>query len=150
LEPIGNFTGFRSDIIVLDRGELSREPLWAKQPIMTLGSSVKFVAEIVSSNWQNDYTRRLKDYAALGILEYWIADYAALGGIQYIGKPKQPTLTLCTLVDREYETPRGRSNCFTNLPKLKSHSPRYSECKRIQQLQQFPRVNSQGEILAIT
>lgn len=110
IKPVGNFTGFRPDIIVLDRGELGQEPLWAKQPIITLGSSVKFVAEIVSSNWQNDYARKLEDYAALGIPEYWIADYAALGGVQYIGKPKQPTLTLCTLVDGEYETQKLRGN----------------------------------------
>ena len=110
IKPIGNFTGFRPDVIVLDRGELGREPLWAKQPIITLGRSVKFVAEIVSSNWQNDYARKLEDYAALGIPEYWIADYAALGGVQCIGKPKQPTLTLCTLVDGEYETQKLRGN----------------------------------------
>jgi Uma2 family endonuclease len=39
----------------------------------------------------------------LGIPEYWIADYAGLGGTRHIGKPKQPTLSLCTLVDGEYE-----------------------------------------------
>jgi Uma2 family endonuclease len=61
------------------------------------------VAEVVSSNWQNDYARKVEDYAALGIAEYWIADYAGLGGIRYIGKPKRPTLSVCTLVDGEYE-----------------------------------------------
>jgi Uma2 family endonuclease len=30
--------------------------------------------------------------------------YLGLGGIHYIGKPKQPTLTICTLVDDAYET----------------------------------------------
>jgi Uma2 family endonuclease len=38
----------------------------------------------------------------LGIPEYWIVDYSALGGTRHIGKPKQPTLSVCTLVDGEY------------------------------------------------
>ena len=55
------------------------------------------MAEVVSSNWQNDYARKLEDYALLGIPEYWIADYQGLGGELFIGRPKQPTLTLCIL-----------------------------------------------------
>jgi Uma2 family endonuclease len=42
-------------------------------------------------------------YEALNIPEYWI-DYAGLGSIRHIGKPKQPTLTIATLADGEYET----------------------------------------------
>ena len=73
-------TAFRLDVAVVDRNELLKEPLWSDQSILTLDSSIKFVAEIVSSNWQNDYARKVEDYAALGIPEYWIADYAGLGG----------------------------------------------------------------------
>ncbi|MFN7198435.1 MAG: Uma2 family endonuclease, partial [bacterium] len=80
------------------------------QSILTLGSSIKFVAEVVSSNWQNDYARKVEDYAVLGIPEYWIADYAGLGGTRHIGKPKQPTLSICTLVDGEYEIQQFRGN----------------------------------------
>ena len=86
------------------------EPLWPDQSILTLGNSIKFVAEVVSSNWQNDYARKVEDYAVLGIPEYWIADYAGLGGTRYIGKPKQPTLTICTLVDGEYEIQQLRGD----------------------------------------
>lgn len=96
-------TAFRPDIAVVDLDELTQEPLWSDQSILTLGRSIKFVAEVVSSNWQNDYARKVEDYAALGISEYWIADYAGLGGTRHIGKPKQPTLSICTLVDEEYE-----------------------------------------------
>ena len=103
-------TAFRPDVAVVDRAELAQEPLWADQSIITRGSSLKFVAEVVSSNWQNDYARKVEDYAALGIPEYWIADYAGLGGIRHIGKPKQPTLSVCTLVDREYEIQLLRGN----------------------------------------
>ena len=52
----------------------------------------------------------MKSLQSLGIAEYWIADYAALGGVQYIGRPKQPTLTLSILVDEEYETQKLRGN----------------------------------------
>jgi Uma2 family endonuclease len=96
-------TAFRPDVAVVDRLNLVEELLWPDQSILTLGSSIKFVAEVVSSNWQNDYARKVEDYAALGISEYWIADYAGLGGTRHIGKLKQPTLSICVLVDGEYE-----------------------------------------------
>jgi Uma2 family endonuclease len=103
-------TAFRPDVAVVDRDELSKELLWSDQSILTLGSSIKFVAEVVSSNWQNDYARKVEDYAVLGIPEYWIADYAGLGGTLHIGKPKQPTLSICTLVNGEYEIQQLRGN----------------------------------------
>ena len=103
-------TAFRPDVAVVDRTELANEPLWSEQSILTHGSSIKFVAEVVSSNWQNDYARKVEDYAALGIPEYWIADYAGLGGIRHIGKPKQPTLSICLLVDGEYDIQLLRGN----------------------------------------
>ena len=107
---ISGMTAFRPDVAIVDRGELIQEPLWADQSILTMGSSIKFVAEVVSSNWQNDYARKVEDYAILGIPEYWIADYAGLGGTKHIGKPKQPTLSICTLVDGEYEIQQLRGN----------------------------------------
>ena len=105
-----SITAFRPDVMVLDRTEVAKESLWQEQSIITMGSSIKFVAEVVSSNWQNDYARKVEDYAALGIPEYWIADYLGLGGIRHIGKPKQPTLSICTLVDGEYEINLFRGN----------------------------------------
>jgi Uma2 family endonuclease len=56
-----------------------------------------------ASNWQDDYEVKMAAYEALGIAEYWIIDYAGLGGIRHIGKPKQPTVTIATLIDGEYE-----------------------------------------------
>lgn len=103
-------TAFRPDVAVVDADALSQEPLWDDQSILTLGTSIKFVAEVVSSNWQNDYARKLEDYATLGIPEYWIADYAGLGGTRHIGKPKQPTLSICTLVEGEYDIQQLRGS----------------------------------------
>lgn len=105
-----SITAFRPDVMVVDRTGVAKESLWQEQSIITMGSSIKFVAEVVSSNWQNDYARKVEDYAALGIPEYWIADYLGLGGIRHIGKPKQPTLSICTLVDGEYEINLFRGN----------------------------------------
>lgn len=115
-------TAFRPDVMVVDRNELTKELLWYDQSILTLGSSIKFVVEVVSSNWQNDYARKVEDYAILGISEYWIVDYAGLGGTRHIGKPKQPTLSICTLVNGEYEIQQFRgSQPITSLtfPNLK-------------------------------
>jgi Uma2 family endonuclease len=39
----------------------------------------------------------------MGILEYWIVDYSALGGRNFIGNPKQPTISICNLVEEEYQ-----------------------------------------------
>jgi Uma2 family endonuclease len=103
IKPLGPSTAFWPDVIVLDRDALSQEPLWSQEPVITLGSTIKFVAEVVSSNWQNDYARKVEDYALLGIAEYWIADHAGLGGEDFIGRPKQPTLTVCTLVGDRYQ-----------------------------------------------
>jgi Uma2 family endonuclease len=108
-ENVG-MTAFRPDVAVIDHRELPQEPLWLEQSILTLGSSIKFVAEVVSSNWQNNYARKVEDYAAVGIAEYWIVDYAGLGGTKHIGKPKQPTLSICTLVDGEYEIQQLRGD----------------------------------------
>lgn len=113
-------SAFRPDIAVVNRDELSKEMLWSSQSILTLGSSIKFVAEVVSSNWQNDYARKVEDYAVLGIPEYWIADYAGNGGTRYIGKPKQPTLSICTLVNGEYEIEQLRGNQIVFSPTFPS------------------------------
>lgn len=103
-------TAFRPDVAVVNRDELIKELLWFDQSTLTLGSSIKFVAEVVSSNWQNDYARKGEDYSALGIPEYWIVDYAGLGGARHIGKPKQPTLSICILVGEEYEIQQFRGS----------------------------------------
>ncbi|MBD2653528.1 Uma2 family endonuclease [Synechocystis sp. FACHB-383] len=96
-------TAFRPDVMVVDRPALIEETLWPEQSILTLGSSIRLIAEVVSGNWQNDYARKVEDYATLGIPEYWIVDHSGLGGTRYIGRPKQPTLTICQLVDGDYQ-----------------------------------------------
>ena len=95
-------TARRPDIVVLDETVLFSELLWEQEPVITLGRSIKLVVEVVSTNWETDYARKVEEYALLGIPEYWIVDYRGLGGIAFIGRPKQPTVTVCQLIDEDY------------------------------------------------
>jgi len=95
-------TARRPDIVVLDETAIVSEPLWEREPVITLGRSIKLVVEVVSTKWETDYARKVEEYALLGISEYWIVDYRGLGGAVFIGKPKQPTVTVCKLIDEEY------------------------------------------------
>jgi Uma2 family endonuclease len=110
-------TARRPDLIVLDETILSNEPLWHREPIITLGKSIKLVVEVVTTNWETDYARKVEEYAFLGIPEYWIVDYRGLGGVAFIGKPKQPTFTVCKLMGEEYQQSQYRlqSNIFSPL-----------------------------------
>ena len=101
-------TALRPDVIVLDKAKLNQEPLWQKEPIICNGNTIKLVAEVVSTNWQDDYARKIEEYAFLEISEYWIVDFRALGGIQFIGNPKQPTLTICQLINGVYQQEKYR------------------------------------------
>ncbi|MEM9220169.1 MAG: Uma2 family endonuclease [Cyanobacteria bacterium P01_F01_bin.150] len=100
---VSDTTAFRPDLIVLDQTQLIHEQLWRQQPVITSNVPIKFIAEVVSTNWQNDYARKVEDYALFGVSEYWITDYLELGGREYIGNPKQPTVTVCQLVKNMYE-----------------------------------------------
>jgi Uma2 family endonuclease len=96
-------TGYEPDVAVVDRRCLAEETRWDRASVLERGVSVKLVVEVVSSNWRDDYALKLSDYEKMGIAEYWIVDYLGLGGRRYIGSPKQPTLTVCTLWEGEYE-----------------------------------------------
>ena len=110
IKLLGTETAFRPDVIVLNQPALVNEPLWQQEPVITLSTTIKLIVEVVSTNWQNDYARKVEDYAILGIPEYWIVDYLGIGGREYIGKPKQPTITICTLVEDEYRKQLYRGN----------------------------------------
>jgi Uma2 family endonuclease len=105
-------TALRPDVIVLDENQISQEPLWQREPIICNGRTIKLVVEVVSTNWQDDYARKLEEYALLGIAEYWIVDYLGIGGVVFIGKPKQPTFTLCQLVEDSYSQQQFRLDEF--------------------------------------
>ncbi|MDF5714727.1 MAG: Uma2 family endonuclease [Rhizonema sp. NSF051] len=107
IKPLGTKTAFRPDVVVLDKAAIASEPFWQDEPVITLGTSIKLVVEVVSTNWQNDYARKVEDYSAIGIPEYWVVDYLGLGGRDYIGNPKQPTVSIYLLANsgNQYQKP---------------------------------------------
>lgn len=103
VKPQRQRSGYEPDIIVLDREVIEAESRWSSESIIQNSDSVKLIVEVVSTNWRDDYYNKLRDYEEMGIEEYWIVDYAALGARKFIGNPKQPTFFVCHLVDGEYQ-----------------------------------------------
>ncbi|MEM9538943.1 MAG: Uma2 family endonuclease [Cyanobacteria bacterium P01_E01_bin.42] len=84
------------DITVVDK------TLWESQPTAysALLDPPQLAVEVVSTNWEDDYIDKLAEYQHLGIVEYWIVDYLAIGSRTYLGNPKQPTIFIFTLDDK--------------------------------------------------
>jgi Uma2 family endonuclease len=79
----------------------------------------------VSTNWRDDYFLKFAEYVRvasrreeIGIPEYWIVDYAALGGKRFIGNPKQPTISVYRLVEGEYQATQFCGNDQIQSPTL--------------------------------
>ena len=92
----------------MDKVVINNEPLWQQELIICNGETIKLVAEVVSTNWQDDYARKVEEYAFLNIPEFWIVDFPGLGGLQFIGSPKQPTFTVYQLVNGIYQQQKYR------------------------------------------
>jgi Uma2 family endonuclease len=126
IKPIRERSGYEPDIIVLNQETINTETRWETESIIQNATSVKLIVEVVSTNWRDDYYDKFRDYEEMGIPEYWIVedtaldgfpglkqvsvDYAALGGRDFIGYPKQPALFVCELVDGEYVKTLFRGN----------------------------------------
>ncbi|XZN89742.1 MAG: Uma2 family endonuclease [Microcoleus sp.] len=110
VRPPEKDSGYFPDLLVLNRENLANETLWQKQSVLSLGASIPLAIEVVSTNWRDDYYLKYADYEEMGIPEYWIVDYAALGGRSFIGNPKLPTISVCNLVDGEYQVLKFRDN----------------------------------------
>jgi Uma2 family endonuclease len=94
-------TARRADIVLFDRS------VW--DGMKGLSSSAMaytpppLVIEVVSTNWRDDYLTKLAEYESIGVREYWIADYAGLGGVRYLGRPKRPMLSIYAMNTEETE-----------------------------------------------
>ncbi|MEH1823273.1 MAG: Uma2 family endonuclease [Nostoc sp.] len=110
VKPPENESAYSPDVLILNRPNLVNEPLWKKESTVSQAESIPLVIEVVSSNWRDDYLKKAADYEAVGIAEYWIVDYAALGGRRFIGNPKQPTVSLYTLIEGEYQVSQFRGS----------------------------------------
>jgi Uma2 family endonuclease len=91
----------RTDIVVFAKEEWDRMRQTSSSAAAYTPPPI--VIEVVSTNWKDDYESKFNEYEALGIAEYWIVDFAGLGGVRYIGKPKQSTIIIYQLVDGEYQ-----------------------------------------------
>jgi hypothetical protein len=87
-------------VVATDLGEMASEKFWANR--------IRF--EVVSTNWRDDYYDKFRDYEQMGIPEYWIIDYTAIGGKRFTGNPKQKTITICELVEGDYQMTVFRGN----------------------------------------
>ncbi len=103
IRPQASNSGYTPDVAVLNRERLACEPLWPTTSVIQDGATVPLVIEVVSTNWRDDYGHKFVEYEAMGIQEYWIVDFRALGAVRHIGKPKQPTITICQLDGEEYQ-----------------------------------------------
>ncbi|MEH1871316.1 Uma2 family endonuclease [Nostoc sp.] len=109
-------SAYLPDVLLLNLDNLDNEPLFQKQSTVSQAASVPIVIEVVSTNWRDDYYNKFRDYEEMGITEYWIADYAALGARKFIGNPKQPTIFVCELVDGEYQMTAFQGNTAISSP----------------------------------
>lgn len=103
VKPPNKSSGYLPDVVLINDANLENEPLWEKESTVTKSASIPLIVEVVSTNWEDDYYTKFGNYQAMKIPEYWIADYAALGGRKFIGNPKQPTFFVCELIDDEYQ-----------------------------------------------
>ncbi|BAZ03263.1 hypothetical protein NIES37_72760 (plasmid) [Tolypothrix tenuis PCC 7101] len=110
VRPPERESGYFPDVLILNDDALVNEPLWEKSSTVTQGTSIPLVIEVVSTNWRDDYYLKLADYEEMGIPEYWIVDYAALGARKFIGNPKQPTFSVYQLIDGEYQVTQFRGS----------------------------------------
>lgn len=110
VKPLEKESGYLPDVLILNRANLAAEPLWKKYSTITQGASIPLVIEVVSTNWRDDYLLKVADYEEIGVPEYWIVDYLGLGGRRFIGNPKQPSISLYSMVEGEYQVSQFRGS----------------------------------------
>jgi Uma2 family endonuclease len=109
VKPENKKAGYFPDVPLLNLPNLINESQWKKESTISNSDSIPLVIEVASTNWRDDYHKKLADYEEMGIQEYWIIDYAALGSKELIGDPKQPTITIYFLSDEgEYRSKQFR------------------------------------------
>lgn len=93
----GREQGRHPDVSVVDR------TLWDSNlaAYTAFLEPLQLAVEVVSTNWEDDYIDKLDEYQRLGISEYWIVDYLAIGSRDYLGNPKVPTVFVYLLDDKK-------------------------------------------------
>jgi Uma2 family endonuclease len=80
--------GRKPDVSVIDKD------VWRsnRSAYSALEEPIQLAIEVTSTNWEDDYIDKLDEYQRLGITEYWIIDYLAIGLREYLGNPKFPAV----------------------------------------------------------
>ncbi|MBD2729112.1 Uma2 family endonuclease [Nostoc sp. FACHB-892] len=110
VKAVDKKSGYIPDVLVLNLTNLANEPFWKNSSTVSQAESIPLIVEVVSTNWRDDYFLKFGEYEEMGLSEYWIVDYAALGGKRFIGNPKQPAVSVYTLVEGEYQITQFRGN----------------------------------------
>ncbi|MBU7583424.1 MAG: Uma2 family endonuclease, partial [Nostoc sp. TH1S01] len=110
IKPIDSESAYSPDVLILNQANLINEPLWQQESTVSYAKSIPLVIEVVSSNWRDDYYKKYGEYEGIGIAEYWIVDYLGLSAKKFVGDPKQPTISIYSLVDDEYQVIQFRGD----------------------------------------
>jgi Uma2 family endonuclease len=107
LSSTGEEQGRKPDVSVIDWA------IWQsnRSAYGALDRPIQLAVEVVSTNWDDDYIDKLDEYQRLGVREYWIVDYLAIGGREWLGKPKVPTVFVHRLnEDGKYQSTTYRGS----------------------------------------
>jgi len=94
----GKEQGRKPDVSVISRPQWEAE----RRSYAALTDPIQLAVEVTSTNWDDDYLDKLDEYQRLGIAEYWIVDYLALGSRDFLGKPKQPSILIFQLDGQQH------------------------------------------------
>ena len=103
----GKEQGRHPDVSVINRDVWRSD----RQNHRGIREPIQIAVEVVSTNWEDDYIDKLAEYERLGIPEYWIADYLAIGSRDYLGEPKLPSVFIFTLdTEGKYQLTRFQNS----------------------------------------
>ena len=103
----GKEQGRHPDVSVIDRD------VWRSDRLNHRGmrEPIQIAVEVVSTNWEDDYIDKLDEYERMGIREYWLIDYLAIGPRDYLGDPKQPSVLIFNLdAEGKYQLTRFQNS----------------------------------------
>lgn len=105
--PEGRAQGRVPDISVIDR------TLWRseRKAYAAIELPIQLAVEVVSTNREDGCVDKLDEYERLGIAEYWIVDYLAIGKREYLGNPKIPRVFVFSLnAEGKYQRAKFRGD----------------------------------------
>jgi Uma2 family endonuclease len=109
----GTEQGRHPDVSVVDLDQWRSNRL----AYTALREPIQLVVEVVSTNWEDDDIDKLDEYQRLGIREYWIVDYLAVGRRELLGNPKRPSVFVYQLDHNgEYQVNRFQGSEQIVLP----------------------------------